>query len=56
MLAADAELHVVARAAATFGRDANEFAHSIEIERYEGIMLDDAFALVGGDEGGRVVA
>src|SRR5690606_21550695 len=56
MLTADAELQVVAGAPAAFCRDLDQFSNTIEIERDAGIMLDNPLALVGGNEGGGIIA
>src|SRR5205814_5387133 len=55
MLAADAKLELGPRLAATLGRDVDQFAHALDIERGEGIMLEDAALLVLFEERRRVV-
>src|SRR5260221_14229793 len=56
MLAADAELEVLARPPAALAGDAHELADALDIERDEGIVREDALFLIGRDEARRVVA
>ena len=56
MLAADAELQVVARLAAALAADLDQLADALDVERGEGIVLEDAALLVLLQERRRVVA
>src|SRR5215470_10915883 len=56
MLAADAELQLLAGAAAALGGDADELANAVGVDRDERVLLEDALLLVGRQETRRVVA
>ncbi len=56
MLAADAELELGPRLATALGGDVDQLAHTLDVERGEGIMLEDAALLVLLQERCRVVA
>src|SRR5258708_6136826 len=46
VLAADAELQVLARAAAALGADAHELAHALAVDGDEGVVRENALPLV----------
>src|SRR5262249_29500401 len=56
VLAADAELQAVAHLAAARGGDVYQFAHALDVERGERVVLEDAALAVLLEERGRVVA
>src|SRR6185369_2914881 len=56
VLAADAEFHVGAGLAAALAGDLYQFADAIGIEADEGVLLDDALALIGLEEAPGIVA
>ena len=56
MLAADAELEGVAHLAAALGRDLDQLAHTLAIERDERIDRHDSLRHIGAEEARRVVA
>src|SRR5690606_38886309 len=56
MLTADADLEIGVRTLAALDGQRHQLAYALFVERHEGIELVEALALVGGEEGGRVVA
>src|SRR5690242_14129627 len=56
MLAADAELQVVARLASAVGRDANHLSDTLAVERDERVDREDALRGVSAEEARRIVA
>ena len=56
MFAANAELDVAARRAATLGGDAHQFADAILIERLERILFENIGFIIVGQETARVIA
>src|SRR5262245_66050624 len=56
MLAADAELQLVARFTAAAGGDVDQFAHALDIEGGERVVLEDAALAILLEERGGVVA
>src|SRR5690242_12933001 len=56
MLAADAELQVLARLAAALGADLHQLADAIAVDRDEGVLLEDALLLILAEEAAGVIA
>src|SRR3546814_18963573 len=56
MLAADAELQAGPGPAPPLGGKLDQFADAVEIQRDERVLLDNALELIGGNEGGGIVA
>src|SRR5690606_8395568 len=56
MLPADAQLDVGPSRPALLGRHAYQFPHALDVERNEGVLVDDAFLPVDFQEGRGVIA